>query len=90
AYACLATRVPVGMEITADLLDKVERAERVFLDQGFRDFRVRIIDRDTAKIQILEEEFFQLIEKKNRIIKEMGGLFEHILLDLEGRSERTN
>ena len=78
------------MEITADLLDKVERAERVFLDQGFRDFRVRIIDRDTAKIQILEEEFFQLIEKKNRIIKEMGGLFEHILLDLEGRSERTN
>ena len=42
AYACLATRIPTGMTITAELLEKVEKAESELMSLGYRDFRVRV------------------------------------------------
>lgn len=88
AYACLATRIPTGMGITANILDKVERAEKFLLEQGFEDLRVRLIDEDTAKIQILKGQFEQFFAKRNSILKEMKVYFNSVLLDLEGRCER--
>jgi uncharacterized protein len=44
AYACLATRIPTGVKITAELLAKIERAENILFGMGFSDFRVRVID----------------------------------------------
>ena len=43
SYACLATRIPTGMSITTDLLEKIETAENALFDMGFTDFRVRVI-----------------------------------------------
>lgn len=43
AYACLATRVPSGVPLTADLLKKIERAESALAGLGFSDFRVRVL-----------------------------------------------
>ena len=42
AYACLATRIPTGTPITAQLLSKIEYSEERLKELGFSDFRVRI------------------------------------------------
>lgn len=42
AYACLATRVPTGTPIDANVLKKVEWAETELARMGFTDFRVRV------------------------------------------------
>ena len=42
AYACLATRIPSGMQITGELLTRVEGAEGALFAMGFTDFRVRV------------------------------------------------
>lgn len=41
AYACLATRIPVGEEITGNKLSATEHAEAFLVSLGFTDFRVR-------------------------------------------------
>ena len=41
AYACLATRIPTGEEITAEKLAAVEAAEDALFRLGYSDFRVR-------------------------------------------------
>ena len=43
AYACLATRIPVGEMITAEKLQRTELAEDYLTALGFRDFRVRSV-----------------------------------------------
>ena len=53
AYACLATRVPTGETITAEKLQKTERAEALLFSLGFRDFRVRYFA-GAARIQLPE------------------------------------
>jgi uncharacterized protein len=84
AYACLATRIPTGEEITAAKLQRTERAE-VYLSQlGFRDFRVRC-QGDTAKIQIRETNLSLLIQYREVILKELKQYYTSIVLDLEVR-----
>ncbi len=41
ASACLASRIPVGTRVTADLLAQVERAEAGLRELGLRELRVR-------------------------------------------------
>jgi uncharacterized protein len=41
ASACLASRIPVGTRVTADLLAQVERAEEGLRGLGLRELRVR-------------------------------------------------
>ena len=41
SYACLASRISYGEEITAEKLAMVEKAEQVLLDMGFKEMRVR-------------------------------------------------
>lgn len=44
AYACLATRIPAGEEISAAKLEAVEKSEDFLFSLGFTDFRVRLRD----------------------------------------------
>lgn len=44
AYACLATRVPAGEEITGEKLRAVEQSEAYLFSLGYTDFRVRLRD----------------------------------------------
>lgn len=44
AYACLATRIPIGEEINAAKLEAVEKSEDFLFSLGFTDFRVRLRD----------------------------------------------
>jgi uncharacterized protein len=52
---CLSSRVPYGTHVTIENLSRVERAEAVLRDFGFRQFRVRFLG-DTAQIEIAKDE----------------------------------
>jgi len=86
AYACLATRIPTGEEITAGKLQKTEAAENFLFSLGFRDFRVRLLD-GCARIQIPQKQFPQLLERRAEILAELSGQYRGVLLDLEARNE---
>ncbi len=84
AYACLATRIASGAEITADLLEKVEHAEQSLAKMGFSDFRVRVFH-DAARIQLPEAQFPLALEKHREIEKLLSSDFSGVLLDLNAR-----
>lgn len=86
SFACLATRIPYGEEITADKLWRVGKAEQLMLDLGFSQVRVRLC-KNTARIELLSEEFPRILEtgvreRINSEFKELG--FAYTALDLAG------
>ena len=86
AAACLASRLPYGMEITPGRLKMVEEAENVLMALGFTGFRVRHLG-DTARIEVMPADFSRLIHPERRltIIRELRDMgFVYVTLDLEG------
>ncbi|MCR5485052.1 MAG: ATP-dependent sacrificial sulfur transferase LarE [Clostridiales bacterium] len=84
-YACLATRVPTGMEITEELLSKVETSESMLFAMGYTDFRVRICDEHTAKLQFLPKEIVSAFKEREDIVQALSESFDNVLLDLRPR-----
>ena len=84
SYACLATRFPAGVTITAQGLEKVEQAEGVLFALGFTDFRVRVYH-DAARIQLPKAQMERGVQLRQEILKGIKPLFSCVLLDLEGR-----
>ncbi len=84
AYACLATRVPSGQELTGEVLGKIEAAEDVLFGLGFSDFRVRLRGEE-ARLQVLPEQMPLVLEKRQAILERLGGLFAEVTLDLRSR-----
>ena len=84
AYACLATRIPTGQPITAELLGKIERAEDFLFFLGFTDFRVRILS-GCARLQLPADQMNRAMELRCTILGELGALFDGIVLDLKAR-----
>jgi pyridinium-3,5-biscarboxylic acid mononucleotide sulfurtransferase len=86
ASACLSSRIPYGTAVTPALLDKIDRAEAVLRELGFRQFRVRAHD-ELARIEVASEEMSCAL---NRSVAEQiaAGLkaigFAFVTLDLEG------
>jgi uncharacterized protein len=86
ASPCLSSRVPYGTAVTPELLAKIERAERVLRELGFRQFRVRA-HAETARVEISQNELPRALETEiaDRIdagIKRAGFFF--VAIDLEG------
>ncbi|MCQ2405705.1 MAG: ATP-dependent sacrificial sulfur transferase LarE [Oscillospiraceae bacterium] len=86
AYACLATRIPTGTEITEEKLIRTEKAESFLSSLGFSDFRVRYTDEGSAKLQIKEEQFDLLLESRQIILSELKQYYTDVYLDLEARA----
>ena len=86
AYACLATRVQTGQEITDDLLRRVELAENTLFDLGFSDLRVRIRGQD-AVLQFPLSSIEYAWRAREEIKRMLKPLFSSVLLDLEARQE---
>ena len=84
AYACLATRIPVGEMITAEKLQRTEYAEDYLTALGFRDFRVRSMG-DMAKLQVREEDLELAMTHRREILNELKKHYTGVLLDLEVR-----
>ena len=86
AYACLATRIPCGEEITIDKLDMIEKAEEAIQDLKFRQLRVRHHG-ELARVEIDRGEMDRMLNtdmmaEVSRRLKAIG--FRYVTLDLGG------
>ena len=84
AYACLATRVPAGETITAEKLEKTEKAEDFLRSLGLRDFRVRLL-KGCARIQVPEGQLELVLKNRKIILEELRQWYAGVVLDLEVR-----
>jgi uncharacterized protein len=88
AYACLASRIPYGEEITPGKLNRVERAETYLHTLGYQEVRVRSHD-GIARIEVKPEDRIRFcdpatMDRVSRQLKEYG--FLYVCLELEGYS----
>lgn len=81
SYACLATRIPTGTEITEELISNVAQAEHALHLLGFADFRIRYFA-GAAKIQIPDAQFRAVIEKRKKIVDAISPYFDAVLIDM--------
>ena len=84
AYACLATRIPTGEAITAEVLEQVERAEDALFALGYRDFRVRVFH-GAARLQLREDQLQRAAGEAGKLRQALGPWFQTVLLDLTPR-----
>ena len=84
AYACLATRIPTGEAITAEVLEQVERAEDTLFALGYRDFRVRVFH-GAARLQLQEDQLQRAACEAGKLRQALGPWFQTVLLDLTPR-----
>ena len=87
SFACLSSRFPYGFAITREALQKIDSAETLFRDWGFRYFRVRYHDEKTARIEVGQDEISRLFDDELRTsivtnLKKLG--FTYVTLDLQG------
>ena len=84
AYACLASRVPYGQEITPERLGRIERAEYVLRDLGFVGCRVRDHG-EVARIEVPAEMIARATELRDDIVGPLKALgYTYVALDLQG------
>jgi uncharacterized protein len=86
ASACLASRLPYGMEVTPERLRQVEEGEERLRGLGFRQFRLRHHG-EIARIEIDPSELSRALDPVMakamvEAIKPLG--FRYVSLDLEG------
>ena len=85
-YACLATRIPYGQDLTPERLQRVDAAENVVRGMGLRQVRVRDHG-DIARIEIPAEDFELVMSGDNRtkLVGELHKIgYEFVALDLDG------
>jgi uncharacterized protein len=87
SFACLSSRFPYGTPILRENLSRVDAAESFLRDNGFRRFRVRFHDTNTARVEVDPSEIPRLVEEGFRStlvdrLKQLG--FTYITLDLQG------
>ena len=86
AAACLSSRIPRGTRITEQKLSRVEHAERLLKDEGFRQVRVRDHE-GIARIEVDPKELPALLDpaRRDRITRSLKALgFQFVTVDLEG------
>jgi len=88
AYACLATRIPYGEEITTQKLNRIEKAEKYLHSLGYAQVRVRSHDL-IARIELESEDRARfcdpaILDRVSRQLKEYG--FLYVCMELEGYS----
>ena len=85
AEACLSSRFPYGNAITATGLKRVEQAEELLKEHGFRQLRVRDHG-NIARIEVPPEMFHKLTNgSRSEIVKGLKELgYSYVTVDLEG------
>ena len=86
SYACLASRLVYGEEITEEKLDKIEKAEEFLISKGFIEERVRMHG-TLARIEVPAKDIEKIASEETRneiydTIKALG--FTYVTLDLKG------
>ena len=85
AYACLATRIATGEEITLEKLMKTEQAEESLHKLGFRNFRVRQKN-GIARLQLTKMDMPRFRQHKLDILATLGQLYREVLPEPEERT----
>lgn len=86
AYACLATRIPAGEEITREKLEKIEKSEDALAEMGYWDFRVRMRGQ-AALLQFTHRQHSRAKGELEEIKRLLRPYFEQVELD---EKEREN
>lgn len=60
SMACLSSRIPYGEPVTMEKLTRIGRAEALLRARGFRQVRVRTIQADQARVEVLPDEVARL------------------------------
>jgi uncharacterized protein len=86
ASACLASRIPYGMEVTQEKLRQIDDAEEALRGLGFRQVRVRHHG-ELARIEIAPDELSRAltpasVADMSRALHALG--FRYVALDLDG------
>ena len=84
SYSCLATRVHTGVELSEDLLGRIEMAENVLHSLGYEDFRVRT-DGKTACVVVSQEQLERAFAEEDKVVSAVAVYFKTVSLDREGR-----
>ena len=88
ASACLASRIPFGMKITADRLRRIDRGETYLRDAGIPgEIRVRLAADRSARIELSSEGLARMVQEplRTRVVaffRDLG--FRYVAVDLEG------
>ena len=86
AMACLASRIPYGTPVSADVLAQVERAEDALRVEGFVQCRVRHHG-EVARIEVAAEALARLLDAavRERVVREVKAAgYRYVTLDLQG------
>jgi uncharacterized protein len=82
--ACLASRIPYGTPITLETLSRIERAERLLRELGFRELRVRDHG-EMARVELPAQELFAALDQRQKIVEGLKASgYAYVTLDLEG------
>ncbi len=87
--ACLASRVPYGMEVSADRLERIEQMEHALRHLGFRDLRARLVNQndDMVRIELGQKELHRLgddVVREAVLAAGRSAGFRRVTLDLAG------
>lgn len=86
ASPCLASRIAYGVPVTIGRLSRVEAAEQVLRDLGFREFRVRLHG-ELARIEVAPDELDKALDKSfaDSAVEKLTRIgFKYVTLDLKG------
>jgi uncharacterized protein len=84
ASACLASRIPYGMQVTAEKLAQIEAAEDYLYSLGFRQCRVRHHG-EVARLEVPAEDIPALAAQGAAVDQHLRQLgFAYVALDLGG------
>lgn len=87
AKACLSSRIPHGLPVTEESLERIEAAEDVLYERDFDQFRVRDHD-GLARVEVAPNELARLIDNPDLWDTVATGIrrtgFDRVVLDLEG------
>ncbi|MEA3277232.1 MAG: ATP-dependent sacrificial sulfur transferase LarE [Pseudomonadota bacterium] len=82
--ACLLTRLPVGVRIVMEDLQRVEEAEQFLRQRGYDWVRVRM-HADLARVEVDPQQRQRLLDEADEVTKVLTELgFRHVAMDLLG------
>lgn len=85
SYSCLATRIPVGTEITKAELDKVEGGETILFAMGYSGFRLRNWG-TIGKLELPDALIEKAAAERAELSRRLAPYFKEVVIDLKGRS----
>ena len=84
SLACLASRIPYGNHISAQLLSRINKAEVYLKKLRFNQVRVRHYN-GLCSIEVLENDIPRLLNRRNQVVNRLKNFgYKYVTVDLKG------